>query len=127
MNIEIKYGLPFVEVVVCYRGEQLHLKHVLLDTGSAGTIFSADVVDAIGVKVEPEDVLNKIRGVGGVEIVYSKYFDFVRTGEVSLEVFEVEIGEMNYGLEIDGIIGFDFIWAAGLVINSKELTLGAGV
>ncbi|WP_405080742.1 retropepsin-like aspartic protease [Paenibacillus chitinolyticus] len=127
MNIEIKYGLPFVEVVVCYRGEQLHLKHVLLDTGSAGTIFSADVVDAIGVKVEPEDVLNKIRGVGGVEIVYSKYFDFVKTGEVSLEVFEVEIGEMNYGLEIDGIIGFDFIRAAGLVINSKELTLGARV
>ncbi|MGE6230491.1 retropepsin-like aspartic protease [Paenibacillus chitinolyticus] len=127
MNIEIKYGLPFVEVVVCYRGEQLHLKHVLLDTGSAGTIFSADVVDAIGVKVEPEDVLNKIRGVGGVEIVYSKYFDFVRTGEVSLEVFEVEIGEMNYGLEIDGTIGFDFIRAAGLVINSKELTLSARV
>ncbi|WP_217560224.1 retropepsin-like aspartic protease [Paenibacillus sp. GbtcB18] len=127
MNIEIKYGLPFVEVVVCYRGEQLHLKHVLLDTGSAGTIFSADVVDAIGVKVEPEDVLNKIRGVGGVEIVYSKYFDFVRTGEVFLEVFEVEIGKMNYGLEIDGIIGFDFIRAAGLVINSKELTLSARV
>ncbi|EGL15237.1 hypothetical protein HMPREF9413_5876 [Paenibacillus sp. HGF7] len=44
-----------------------------------------------------------------------------------MEVFEVEIGEMNYGLEIDGILGFDFIQAAGLVINSKELTVGAGV
>lgn len=74
MNIEVKYGLPFVEVTICYRGEELHLKRVLLDTGSAGTIFSADVVDAIGVKVEPGDVLNKIRGVGGVEVVYSKFF-----------------------------------------------------
>lgn len=51
MNIEVKYGLPFVEVTICYRGEELHLKRVLLDTGSAGTIFSADVVDAIGVKL----------------------------------------------------------------------------
>ena len=47
--------------------------------------------------------MNKIRGVGGVEIVYSKFFDFVRTGEAFLEGFEVEIGEMNYGMEFDGI------------------------
>ncbi|UJF33047.1 retropepsin-like aspartic protease [Paenibacillus hexagrammi] len=125
MNIEVKYGLPFIEVTICYRGEVLHLKHVLLDTGSAGTIFSADVVEAIGVKVEPGDVLNKIRGVGGVEVVYSKFFDFVRTGGTSLEGFEVEIGEMNYGMEIDGIIGFDYIQLAGLIINSKELTVSA--
>ena len=127
MNIEVKYGLPFVEVTICYRGEELHLKRVLLDTGSAGTIFSADVVDAIGVKVEPGDVLNKIRGVGGVEVVYSKFFDLVRTGGTSLEGFEVEIGEMNYGMEIDGILGFDFIQAAGLVIDSKELKVAARV
>ena len=45
MNIEVKYGLPFVEVTICYRGKELHLKHVLIDTGSAGTIFNADVVE----------------------------------------------------------------------------------
>lgn len=127
MNIDVKYGLPFVEVTICYRGEELHLWNVLLDTGSAGTIFSADAVDAIGVKVEPGDVLNKIRGVGGVEVVYSKYFDFVRIGEAFLESFEVEIGEMNYGMEIDGILGFDFIQSAGLVIDSKELMVAVRV
>lgn len=123
MKINVKYGLPFIEVVICYHGEELHLKNVLLDTGSAGTIFSADVVDAIGVKIEPGDFLNKIRGVGGVEVVYSKQFDFVQAGEAALEGFEVEIGEMNYGMEIDGIIGFDYIQSAGLVIDSKELTM----
>ncbi len=125
MNIDVRYGLPFIEVIICYRGEELHLRNVLLDTGSAGTIFSADVVDAIGVKIEPGDFLNKIRGVGGVEVVYSKHFDFVKAGEVSLRAFEVEIGEMNYGMEIDGILGFDFIRSAGLVIDSKELTVAA--
>ncbi|MCD1258541.1 retropepsin-like domain-containing protein [Paenibacillus athensensis] len=123
MNIDLKYGLPFIEVTICYRGEELLLKNVLLDTGSAGTIFSADAVDAVGVKIEPGDFLNKIRGVGGVEVVYSKHFDFVKAGEVSLSAFEVEIGDMNYGMEIDGILGFDFIRSSGLVIDSRELTV----
>ncbi|WP_373228909.1 aspartyl protease family protein [Cohnella sp.] len=61
------------------------MRNVLLDTGSAGTIFSADVVDAVGVKIEPGDFLNKIKGVGGVEVVYSKQFDFLKVGEASLE------------------------------------------
>lgn len=125
MRIDVRYGLPFIEVIICYRGEELHLKNVLLDTGSAGTIFNADVVDAIGVQIEPGDFLNKIRGVGGVEVVYSKQLDFVSTGEASLGRFEVEIGEMDYGMEIDGILGFDFIQSAGLVIDSKELIVAA--
>lgn len=112
-------------MIICYRGEELHLKNVLLDTGLAGTIFNADVADAIGVHIEPGDFLNKIRGVGGVEVVYSKQFDFVSTGEASLGGFEVEIGEMDYGMEIDGILGFDFIQSAGLVIDSKELIVAA--
>jgi hypothetical protein len=123
MNIDVKYGLPFVAVTICYLEKEHSLKRVLLDTGSAGTVFSADVVDEIGVKVEPGDVLNKIRGVGGIEVVYSKRFDFVRLGEVSLGNFEVEIGEMDYGMHIDGIIGFDFIRAANLIIDSKELQI----
>jgi hypothetical protein len=125
MNIDMRYGLPFIEIGICYRGEELQLKNILLDTGSAGTIFSADVVAAIGVEVEPGDYLNKIRGVGGVEVVYSKQFDFVRVSKATLESFEVEIGEMNYGMEIDGIIGFDFIQSVGLVIDSKKLTVYA--
>ncbi|MEK5507357.1 hypothetical protein MKX46_16580 [Paenibacillus sp. FSL P4-0113] len=48
----------------------------------------------------------------------------VRAGEASLEGFEVKIGVINYGMEIDGMLGFDFIHAVGLVIDSKELTGG---
>lgn len=48
----------------------------------------------------------------------------MRAGEASLEGFEVKIGVINYGMEIDGMLGFDFIHAVGLVIDSKELTGG---
>lgn len=32
-----------------------------------------------------------------------------------------EIGAMDYGIEIDGILGFDFIRAAGLIIDANKM------
>lgn len=61
--------------------------------------------------------------LGWSRVVYSKHFDFVKAGEVSLSAFEVEIGDRNYGMEIDGIPGFDFIRLSGLVIDSRGLTV----
>jgi hypothetical protein len=40
---------------------------------------------------------------------------------ISLENFQVEIGNMDYGMEINGIIGFDFISAANLLIDTKNM------
>jgi hypothetical protein len=121
MNIEVIHGLPFVEVTVLYRGSELRVERVLLDTGSAGTIFNANLVSAIGVFPEKNDVVDTIRGVGGVEYVYTKYFETIYFGIVSLENFQVEIGNMDYGMEISGIVGFDFISAANLLIDTKNM------
>lgn len=41
MNIHVNYGLPFVSVTIQFRNKKLALEKVLLDTGSAGTIFRA--------------------------------------------------------------------------------------
>jgi hypothetical protein len=121
MKIVVKHGLPFVEVNVRYRGNELRVKRVLLDTGSAGTIFNANLVSAIGVFPEGDDIVDTIRGIGGVEYVYTKYFDSIYFGTVKLENFQVEIGNMDYGMEINGIIGFDLISAANLLIDTKNL------
>jgi len=42
MTIRAQDGLPYVTIRLRYRGQRLDLPNVLLDTGSAGTIFSAD-------------------------------------------------------------------------------------
>ena len=121
MKIDIQYGLPFVRLEVKFRGNKVILDKVLLDTGSAGTIFNANVVDEIGVAPEENDIVDTIRGVGGVEYVYVKNFDAILCGDICQEDFQVEIGNMDYGMDIDGILGFDFISASKLVIDSKEL------
>jgi len=36
-----------------------------------------------------------------------------------------EIGAMDYGIEIDGILGFDFIRTAGLIIDTNKMQVFA--
>lgn len=54
------------------RGDELRgsveLKPVLIDTGSASTVLSADVVEAVGITSQPDDVIDKLRGIGGTEV-----------------------------------------------------------
>ncbi|WCN37311.1 retropepsin-like aspartic protease [Aneurinibacillus uraniidurans] len=123
ISITIKHDLPFVEAVVTFRGQTIKCENVLLDTGSAGTIFNVDKLIEIGVKPEPNDMTHTIYGVGGAEFVYSKTMDAIQIGDTKLQNFQVEIGAMDYGLELDGIIGFDFMCELGLVINTKNMKI----
>jgi hypothetical protein len=40
MKIQLKDGLPFVATQLTYRGRQITLENVLLDTRSVGSIFT---------------------------------------------------------------------------------------
>ncbi len=55
MKIRLDNGLPFVEITIEQDGARLVLNQVLLDTGSAGCIFSADKLLEIGLAYEPGD------------------------------------------------------------------------
>lgn len=127
MNITEIYGLPFVSMTVVFRGRELKLEKVLLDTGSASTLLNADIVQEIGMVPEGNDIVDIIRGVGGVEYVYTKYLDSIIVDEAILKDFQVEIGNMDYGMEIDGILGFNFLKQAGSVIDAGEMQLKTNV
>jgi len=47
MRLELEGSLPFVAVRIGYRGAEVVIRKVLIDTGSAGTLLS---VDAEGVR-----------------------------------------------------------------------------
>lgn len=40
MNITEYYGLPFISMTIIFRGKELTLEKVLLDTGSASTLLT---------------------------------------------------------------------------------------
>ncbi|WP_340388063.1 hypothetical protein [Paenibacillus sp. FSL E2-0151] len=41
----------------------------------------------------------------------------------TINEFQVEIGNMDCGLEIDGILGFNFMKQTGVVINANLMEL----
>lgn len=116
--------LPFIEAKVTFRGKSLKLENVLIDTGSAGTIFNVNKLEEIGVKPEANDVTQTIQGVGGVEFVYTKKIDEISINdEIAIQNFYVELGSMDYGLVIDGIIGYDFMKEVGLIIDLQHFNI----
>ena len=123
MKIRIRNGLPFISTTLIHHSQRVTLKNVLLDTGSAGSIFSADKVAGIGLTYEPNDFVHRIRGVGGSEFVFTKPVGVLKVGDLKVEKFEIEIGAMDYGFDMDGIIGLDFLTKVGALIDldRKEL------
>ncbi|MGM0411446.1 MAG: retropepsin-like aspartic protease [Bacillota bacterium] len=121
--INIKDNLPFVQLKIIHNDKELLLDNVLIDTGSAKSILKENLVETINIKPEPEDILGSVRRVGGVEYVYIKQIDLLELNGISIKDFEVDIGEMDYGFEINGIIGMDFLLETNSIIDLNNLII----
>jgi hypothetical protein len=64
-----------------------------------------------------------LRGIGGHEMVFNRRIDRLQVGERALAQFAIEIAGMDYGFEINGILGMNFLREAGAVLNLRDLTL----
>ncbi len=123
IKLQLKYGLPFCSIKIVYKNKEMVLEDVLLDTGSGGTVLKMDKVEDIGITIEENDVIETISGVGGSEFVYKKCVDLISIGDLSLDKFKVEIGVMDYGFEINGIVGMDFLKAVGAIIDLDKMII----
>jgi len=123
MRLLLKDNLPFTEVILNYRGVEIKIPDVLIDTGSASTILAAHLVAEAGIKPEMTDILYTIRGVGGTEAVFSRQVDSLQVGSSTVTDFEIEIGGMDYGFEINGILGMDYMLRAGMIIDLNAISL----
>lgn len=123
VKLDLKYGLPFCKVMLVNKGKTISLDHILLDTGSGGTIFKMNKVDEIDITIEENDTIESISGVGGSEFVYKKNIDCLNIGNLEAEDFQIEVGVMDYGFEINGIIGMDLLKKIGAIINLDTMEL----
>ena len=70
--------------------------------------------------------MHLIRGVGGTEVVFRRRLDALKLGEHGINQIEVEIGGMDYGFTVNGIVGMDFMTRMGAIINLKMMTIECG-
>jgi hypothetical protein len=123
MSLQLSHNLIFTEITVAYQGLVLKVPKILVDTGSASTILAADEMALVNIFAAPTDILHTICGVGGTEVVFTKNLDYLQVGECRLDHFEIEVGKLDYGLGMKGILGLDFLLIAKTIINLPALKL----
>ena len=126
IKLKKKYRLPFCDLKIGYNNKVLEIKDVLIDTGSGGTILKMDLVEEIGITIDINDEIETISGIGGKEFVFVKKVDFIEIGSLKLNDFKVEIGAMDYGFDINGIVGMDFLEKTGAIIDLCEMSISGG-
>ncbi len=123
MKITIDQGLPFLSIEVSYEDKKLEIPRVLLDTGSASTIVSADVLTEINLVPQPDDALQTVIGIGGTEVVFTRTIDFLEVDRYKANDFLIEVGGMDYDFDINGILGMDFLLIAEVLIDLSKMEL----
>ena len=122
-KLKIEDGLLLTDIQLTFRSNSLYLHRVLVDTGSGGTIVSTDLAESIGIIAEEDDMIYRITGVGGSEFVFAKKVDSIKIADAEIRDFIVEVGAMNYGFDLEGIIGLDFLQKIKAMINLDKLTI----
>ncbi len=126
MKLHLRNKLIFVNADITYQGNTVTIPDVLVDTGAAASIFDADYVVLIGIRPQIGDILYEVRGVGGSEAVYARHVDSVQVAERRIDNFEIEIGGMDYGYGIHGILGLDFLIAVNAIIDLQQMEIKFG-
>jgi hypothetical protein len=122
-TIAVRDGLPFISVVLTANGQQLQISNVLLDTGAASSVFRTDDLLTIGVVPSPTDQIRFMSGIGGREAVIEKQIEMLAIGDLSVSSFTIQLGTLDYGFAINGIVGMDFLLATGARIDLRTLTV----
>lgn len=114
--------LPFICCKVEHQAKTVELE-ALVDTGSAGTMLSSEVADKLGIDFTTGKEAYIVYGVGGGDSVYTHDISRLVIGNVAAVNFLAEIGDMNYGLQMDAIVGVDVLQATGAVLRMRSLLL----
>lgn len=123
MNINIEHGIPFIKANFKHNNNEIVVSNILIDTGAASSIISVDIALEIGLTPSPTDIIHRVRGVGGYECVYEKVIESITAPNIDISNFLVEVGDMDYGFNINAILGTDFLRRAKAKIDMENLTL----
>lgn len=118
--IKLRYQdrLLFCSICIKIDGQVLNLDNVLIDTGSATTLINADYITLDGT-----EQIRNAQGVGGYERILKKNISTIEINDVTINNIALSIGDMDYGIDIDLLIGLDVLKALNADINIKDMIL----
>ncbi|MFD0670971.1 aspartyl protease family protein [Cohnella sp. GCM10027633] len=108
-------------LTVSYRGRELRLTDIIIDTGSSHTIISPDVLEEIGVSFDNGDTVYEAYGIGGTVPFYTKVMDEIVIDQLRIKNFEIDVGMLPQSHK--GLLGLDILKTYGFVLDMNELEL----
>jgi predicted aspartyl protease len=122
-NITFKDGLIYADATLTHGNKKVTIKSALVDTGSAATVISNEIANELGLKPELTDIINSVQGIGGYETVIEKIIDSVSLDTTAVTSFNIQVGAMDYGIELEAIIGLDMLTSCKAVLDLNNFTL----
>jgi len=118
--IRMEDGLPFITVVIHANGERLLLLRALLDTRSTGVVMETEDLKVLGLAITPIESTNGGQSYADVQIDGIQIDDKLFGGVI------VQPGLVQRGVQIDAILGVDFLMRirATVDFDAMELRLG---
>ena len=118
--IKLRYQnyLLFCSLDLKINNQNLHFENVLIDTGSATTLINADYI-----LLDGNEKIKNAQGIGGYEKILVKNFETLKLNDIALKNICLSIGDMDYGIDIDLLIGLDILKILNANINVKNMTL----
>ncbi len=126
MTMRVQGRLLMTSATLTNNDQRLTLNDVVVDTGSVTTVFATHKLAAIGITPLPHDAFHRITGIGGWEYVLDKRLQALTAGGMSVSGFGIEIGSLDYGFVLDGILGLGFLLAVKAVVDLDRMELRPG-
>ena len=118
MNFELKQGLIWLTFELIYEGNGVIIDKCILDTGSAATAIDIDLVDF---NYRKSAIVKRLFGIGGgTQEVVSQNVGKVIIGGKELNDIEIEFGDIQAELGINGFIGNDILSRFSILIDYQK-------
>ncbi len=123
MKFDFKNGLIWVSINLEYEGKDKKIENCILDTGSATTALDIDLVEF---NYRKSSTVKRLIGIGGgTQEVISQQVEKITIDQIPIENIEVEFGDIQADLGINGFIGNDTLknFDISIKFSIKELFL----
>lgn len=123
-KLVLKKGLLYTSITLRHDGKSVIVDDVIIDTGAFHTIIAADYLESMDVGFSDDDELVKASGYGGT-VCYSvrKKIDSIECGDIIVNNIKLDFGEIDPNERVNGLIGLDYLRAAGVILDLVDLVM----
>lgn len=123
-KLNVKNGLLYTSIKLTHEGNYVIIDDVIVDTGAFHTIITTDFLDELGAEFSNEDKLIEAFGYGGASsYAVRKKINSISCGDIGLENFKIDFGEIDPNERVNGLLGLDFLREANIVLDLEELVM----